>query len=343
MNQHIGKQTIEFKFPATILDTASIVGKKESEGPMSSYFDECLSDDYLGEDSWEKAESMLQKNTAELCMKKTKIDDKKLDYIFGGDLINQCIGANYAMRDFDTSFFGLYGACSTMAESLSLGAMTMSAGYGEHCLCITSSHFCTAEKQFRFPLEYGGQRTPTSQWTVTGSGCAILARHGNGPYITHITTGRIVDMGIKDVNNMGAAMAPAAAHTIATHFEDTGLSPDYYDIILTGDLGVVGSDLLCDLLNKEGYDIYSNHKDAGKMIFDIEKQDVHAGGSGCGCCASIFAGYVFNELKSGKINHALIVATGALMNTMSVQQGDTIPSIAHAVAISNKKFKKDSE
>lgn len=343
MNQHIGKQTIEFKTPATILDTASIVGKKESEGPMSSYFDECLSDDYLGEDSWEKAESMLQKNTAQLCMKKTKINDKKLDYIFGGDLINQCIGANYAMRDFDTSFFGLYGACSTMAESLSLGAMTMSAGYGEHCLCITSSHFCTAEKQFRFPLEYGGQRTPTSQWTVTGSGCAILARHGNGPYITHITTGRIVDMGIKDVNNMGAAMAPAAAHTIAAHFEDTGLSPDYYDIILTGDLGVVGSDLLCDLLNKEGYDIYSNHKDAGKMIFDIEKQDVHAGGSGCGCCASIFAGYVFNELKSGKINHALIVATGALMNTLSVQQGDTIPSIAHAVAISNKKFKKDSE
>jgi len=335
MNQRMGKQTIKFNSPATIYQTASIVGKKEGEGPMKDYFDYILDDDYWGEETWEKAESKLQKKTAELAMRKAEIPDKKIDYIFAGDLINQCVGANYAMRDFDASFFGLYGACSTMAESLTLGAMLTSGGYAEHTLCITSSHFCTAEKQFRYPLEYGGQRPPTSQWTVTGSGCAILSAHGKGPYITHTTTGRIVDMGVCDVNNMGAAMAPAAADTLTTHFEDTGLTPDYYDLIMTGDLGEVGTDILCDIMNRNGYDIYKQHKDAGKMIFDIKKQDVHAGGSGCGCCASMFCGYVFKELKARNLNRVLIMATGALMNTMTVQQGDSIPGIAHAVSISN--------
>lgn len=337
MKQHIGKQTIKFDNPPTIVQTAVIAGKKEGEGPLAKYFDYVLDDDYWGEDSWEKSESKLQKKTAELAMSKSNIMDKDIEYILGGDLINQCVGANYAMAGFDSSFFGLYGACSTMAESLTLGAILTAGGFANHALCITSSHFCTAEKQFRYPLEYGGQRTPTSQWTVTASGCAILSKDGNGPYITHTTTGKIVDMGISDINNMGAAMAPAAADTLITHFNDTNLKPTDYDLILTGDLGVVGSDILCDILNQNGFDIYTQHKDAGKMIFDIEKQDVHAGGSGCGCCASVFAGYVFKELKQNNLNRVLVMATGALMNPMTVQQGLTIPGIAHAVSISNKK------
>ncbi len=337
MNSHIGKQTIVFEQPPTILQTASIVGKKEGEGPLASYFDHILTDDYWGEDSWEKAESKLQKKTAELAMSKLGINDGEIDFILGGDLINQCVGASYAISGFDAPFFGLYGACSTMAESLILGSVLSSGGFCDNCLCITSSHFCTAEKQFRYPLEYGGQRTPTSQWTVTASGCAVLSKKGVGPYITCATPGKIVDMGISDINNMGAAMAPAAADTLITHFNDTSATPDDYDIILTGDLGIIGSDILCDIMNQNGFDIYSKHKDAGKMIFDINKQDVHAGGSGCGCCASVFSGYIFKMLKAKKINKVLIAATGALMNPMTVQQGMTIPSIAHAVVVSNGK------
>ena len=336
MNQKIGKQTIKFKSAPTILQAAAIVGKKEGEGPLSGYFDYILSDDTWGEESWEKSESKLQKSTAELTLKKANLKDSDIDYILAGDLINQCVGANYAMRDFKTPFFGLYGACSTMTESMCLGSMLTAGGFAKKVLCITSSHFCTAEKQFRFPLEYGGQRTPTSQWTVTGSGCAILSSEGDGPYITHITPGKILDMGICDVNNMGAAMAPAAVDTLTRHFEDTGLKPSDYDLIMTGDLGLVGSDILCDFMNKRGYDIYPCHNDAGKMIFDINSQDVHAGGSGCGCCASVFCGHVFKELKEKKLNRVLIMATGALMNTMTIQQGDSIPAIAHAVSISNE-------
>ena len=335
MNQHKGKQTIEFKYPPTIHETASIVGKKEGEGPLKMYFDKILEDEYLGEDSWEKAESRLQKSTAELAMQKSNITDNDIDYILAGDLINQCVGANYAMRDFNSSFFGLYGACSTMTEALTLGSIIIGGGFAKKVLCITSSHFCTAEKQFRFPLEYGGQRTPTSQWTVTGSGCAILTAYGEGPYITHTTTGRIVDLGICDTNNMGAAMAPAAADTLTTHFQDTNRTPEDYDLIMTGDLGVVGSDILNELMLKNGYDISSKHKDAGKMIFDLNSQDVHAGGSGCGCCGSVFCGYVFKELKNKKFKNILVMATGALMNTMTVQQGNSIPGIAHAVSISS--------
>ena len=325
-----------FEKPVTIYETASTVGKKEGEGPLASEFDVILADDHYGQESWEKAESKIIKSTAELTKRKASLEDSDIDYILAGDLINQCIGANYAMKDFSIPFFGLYGACSTMTESLSLGAMLIGGGFGDKALCITSSHFCTAEKQFRFPLEYGGQRTPTSQWTVTGSGCVIISSTGNGPYITHVTPGKIVDMGIKDVNNMGAAMAPAAADTLIRHFEDTGKKPSDYDMIMTGDLGIIGSDLLCDIMNKQGYDIYSCHKDAGKMIFDIKNQDVHAGGSGCGCCASVLCGYVLKQMKAKKLNNVLIAATGALMNTMTIQQGSTIPSISHAVAISNE-------
>ncbi len=335
MNNKVGKQTIAFKNPPSIAETASIVGKKEGEGPLAHFFDYILEDDRWGEKSWEKTESKLIKNTAELAIRKADLKKEDIDYLFAGDLINQCIGANYALKDFDIPFFGLYGACSTMTESLSLAAMTVGGGYGKRTLCVTSSHFCTAEKQFRFPLEYGGQRTPTSQWTVTGSGSCIISSDGDGPYITSVTPGKIVDMGIKDVNNMGAAMAPAAADTLIAHFKDTDTKPDDYDMIMTGDLGIIGSDILCDILNRKGYDIYSVHKDAGKMIFDINAQDVHAGGSGCGCCASVLCGYVYRMLKENKLSRILVAATGALMNTMTVQQGSSIPSISHVVEISN--------
>ena len=258
-----------------------------------------------------------------------------IDYILAGDLLNQCVGAHYSVRDLDIPFFGLYGACSTMSEGLSIGSMLVDGGYANRVMCMTSSHFCSSERQFRNPLEYGGQRTPSAQWTVTGAGCAILAKDGDGPKITHITTGKVIDKGITDVSNMGAAMAPAAIDTLIAHFNDTGRTPDYYDMILTGDLGVIGSDILTELMLKEGFDLHQLHNDCGKMIYDIEKQDVHAGGSGCGCFGSVFCGYIFNELRKNNIKKILVMATGALMNPTVIEQGESIPGVAHAVAIEN--------
>lgn len=333
MNKRLGKQTVEFGEAPVIINTASIVGQKESEGPLREYFDVILDDDKLGAKSWEQAESMLQKKTALLAMEKANLTPKDINYIFAGDLLNQCIGANYGVRDLEIPFFGLYGACSTMAESLSLGSMIVAGGFADNVLCSTSSHFCSAEKQFRNPLEYGGQRTPSAQWTVTGAGSAVIAKSGDGLKITHVTTGKIIDMGICDANNMGAAMAPAAIDTLITHFEDTGRKPTDYDLILTGDLGIVGSQILCKLSAEEGYYIEKIHNDCGKLIYDIDAQDVHAGGSGCGCCGSVFCGYIYKEMKKGTFNRILLMATGALMNTMSIQQGESIPSIAHALVI----------
>lgn len=333
MNQRIGKQTVRFGEPPVILETAAIVGEKEGQGPLAQSFDNILDDDQWGEKSWEKAESKLQRETALLALKKAQLTTDDMNYVLAGDLLNQCVGAHYGLRDLKIPFLGVYGACSTMAESMSIGSMLIGGGCADYALCVTSSHFCSAEKQYRFPLEYGGQRTPSAQWTVTGSGAAILAKNGNGPKITHVTTGKIIDMGINDANNMGAAMAPAAIDTLAQHFTDTGFTPKDYDLILTGDLGVVGSEILCDLITKEGYDISKRHNDCGKMIFNIEEQDVHAGGSGCGCCASVFCGHIMKELKKGTYKKILLMATGALMNPSSLQQGETIPSIAHAVAI----------
>lgn len=333
MNEHIGKQTVKFGIPPVIINTASIVGKKEGEGPLNDYFDNVLDDDKWGEESWEKAESKLQKETTLTALKKAGLSLSDIDYALAGDLLNQCVGAHYGMRDLDIPFLGLYGACSTMMESISIGAMIVSGNCAENVVCVTSSHFCASEKQFRLPLEYGGQRTPSAQWTVTGAGCAVLSASGEGPKITHITSGKIVDMGISDLNNMGAAMAPAAVDTLVNHFKDTGRRPNDYDLILTGDLGVVGSDILVELMADEGYDISEVHNDCGKMIFDIENQDVHAGGSGCGCCGSVFCGYVYNELKKKNFERILVMATGALMNPQVVNSGETIPSIAHAVAI----------
>ncbi len=333
MNFRKGKQTIEFGSPPVIEAFASIAGQKEGEGPLKDSFDCVLSDDSCGEPSWERSEAAMMHQTVLYTLKKAKLKPENIDYIFGGDLINQCASAHYALRNIDIPFFGLYGACSTMTESMSLAAMLVGGSYAQRALCVTSSHFCSSEKQFRYPLEYGGQRAPSAQWTVTGSGCAMVSQSGDGPKITQITTGKIIDKGITDIGNMGAAMAPAAIDTLSTHFKDTGKRPEYYDLILTGDLGLIGSDILTELMQGEGYDISELHNDCGKMIFDIENQDVHAGGSGCGCCASVLCGHVLKEMQKGTYEKILVMATGALMNPMTVQQGESIPAIAHAVAI----------
>ena len=275
--QKIGKQTVKFDAPPTIVQTASIVGPKEADGPLASYFDNCLEDEFWGEKSWEKAESKIIKETVNTVVSKSGLPSDKIDYCFAGDLLNQCISSSFGLRELNIPFFGIFGACSTFVEALMLGAIFTESGAGENEICAASSHFCSAEKQFRFPLELGNQRPQSAQWTVTGSGAAIVSKNGTGPYITHITPGKIVDMGIKDANNMGAAMAPAALDTLLTHFKDTGRAPSYYDVILTGDLGHVGKEILIELAETKGYNIKSNYNDCGVLIFDKEKQDTHSG------------------------------------------------------------------
>ena len=321
--------------PPCIISAASIVGPKEGKGPLASYFDESIDDEMWGEKSWEKAESRLIKETFARIINKSKVPRDNVDYIIAGDLLNQCIAVSFGLRESETPFFGVYGACSTMGESMSIGAMLIDGGFAANVVCITSSHFCSAEKQFRFPLELGSQRPPTAQWTVTGSGGVMLADNGVGPHIARITTGKIVDMGIRDSNNMGAAMAPAAADTIFAHFNDTGLPHDYYDQIITGDLGEIGMEICGELLFFNDMDISSRLNDCGLLIFDKLKQDPHAGGSGCGCSATVFAGFLYNQLKTNKLNRLLFVPTGALLSSVSVQQGESIPCIAHAVGIEN--------
>ena len=331
--QKLGMQTIKFDVTPTITSTACIVGPKESDGPLASYFDKCLDDEFWGEETWEKAESKIIKETVSLAVAKSKIASQEIDYCFAGDLLNQCISSSFGLRELNIPFFGVFGACSTFVESMCLGSVFIDGRGAQNVLCATSSHFCSAEKQFRFPLELGNQRPPTSQWTVTGSGAAVLSKSGNGPYITHITPGKIVDLGIKDANNMGAAMAPAAVDTLLTHFKDTGRAPSYYDLILTGDLGHIGKEITIDMMKTHGYNIKSNYNDCGVLIFDKATQDTHSGGSGCACCGTVFSGYVFQQLQQKKVQKVLLIATGALTNATSAQQGESIPGIAHAVSI----------
>ncbi len=331
-----GKQTVKIDIPISIISTASIVGPKEGQGPLGTYYDMVIEDEMWGEKSWEKAESKMLKETFAKIVNKSGKSMDEINYLLAGDLLNQCIASNFAFRDAGIPIFGLYGACSTMAESASIGTMLINGGFADNVVCITSSHFCSAEKQFRFPLELGSQRPPTAQWTVVGSGGIMLSNQGIGPYITYVTTGKIIDMGIKDSNNMGAAMAPAAADTIVTHFKDTGLSPSDYDLIITGDLGSFGKELCEELVSKQGYDIKNNYADCGMMVYDSEKQDTHSGGSGCGCSAVTLAGYLYQEMKKGRYNNVLFVGTGALLSTTSAQQGESIPGIAHGIAIQNK-------
>ena len=328
----LGKQSICFDTPPTILDCASIVGPKESDGPLAKYFDQTLEDEFWGEKSWEKAESKIIKETVNTVISKSGIPSTEIDCCFAGDLLNQCISSSFGLRDINIPFFGLFGACSTFVESLSLGSICIES-FANNVLCATSSHFCSAEKQFRFPLELGNQRPPSSQWTVTGAGAAILTKSGQGPFVTCITPGKIVDMGIKDANNMGAAMAPAFADTVIAHFLDTGKNPSYYDAIISGDLGYIGKSIAIDILRSQGYQVDKNYNDCGVLIFDKASQDTHSGGSGCGCVASVFSGYLFKQLKERKIKKLLLVATGALTNSTTAQQGESIPSIAHAISI----------
>lgn len=331
-NKKLGRQTVALQNPPSVIGSASVVGKKEGEGPLAATFDHISQDDTFGERSWEKAESAMQKLALAAALNKAGLSVSGLDYLLAGDLLNQCIGSGFAVRGQDVPFFGLYGACSTMAESLSLAAMLLDGGYGTKIAAMTSSHFCSAERQYRSPLEYGGQRTPTAQWTVTGSGCVILADQGPGPYVTHVTTGKIVDKGIKDAANMGAAMAPAAYATIAAHFQDTGRKPSDYDLIVTGDLGQLGRDIVADWFHRDGMDL-KNLNDCGTLIYDLEGQDVHCGGSGCGCSAVVLAGMLLNGMAGGRWKRILFCGTGALLSPTSSQQGESIPSICHAVTL----------
>ena len=330
--QKLGKQTIKFDNPPTILDCASIVGPKEAQGPLAEYFDQTLEDEFWGEKTWEKAESKIIKETVNTVISKSGVPSDQIDLMIAGDLLNQCISSSFGLREANIPFLGVFGACSTFVESMCIGSICVES-FAKNVLCATSSHFCSAEKQFRFPLELGNQRTPTAQWTVTGSGAAIITQSGMGPYITHITPGKIIDMGIKDANNMGAAMAPAFCETLITHFLDTGRSPNYYDAIISGDLGHVGKEIAIDIAKARGYNIKPNYNDCGVLIFDKEKQDTHSGGSGCGGCGSVFSGYFFKQLKAKKLKKVLLIATGALMNSTSSQQGESIPGIAHAISI----------
>lgn len=333
MSEILGKQSIKFKNPPYILATANIVGKKEGEGPLGSMFDVVGDDDLFGEDTWEEAESIMQKKVAGWAIKNAKLTEQQIRYIFAGDLLGQTIATSFGLLDFNIPLFGLYGACSTAGESLSLSAMTVAAGFADNVLAVTSSHFASAEKQFRYPLEYGNQRPLAATWTVTGSGAFVVSKKQSKVKITGITTGKIVDYGIKDSMNMGAAMAPAACDTIYQNLMDFNIQPNKYDKIVTGDLGYVGSDILIDLLKDKGFDISTQHMDCGKEIFDQQTQDTHSGGSGCGCAATTLSAYLLKELEKGTLNKILFVPTGALLSTVSFNEGQSVPGIAHGVVI----------
>lgn len=336
MAKHLGKASIKFDNKISVCETASVVGSLEGSGPLKNYFDHILQDNLIGQDSWEKAESKILRDTVQLAINKANTKPEDIDYIVCGDLLNQCSGSNYGIRSLNIPFFGIFGACSTFGEALSIGSILLETGGCSKVVSGASSHFCSAEKQFRFPLDLGTQRPPTSTWTVTGAGAAVLCSNGEHPYITGITTGKIVDYGITDANNMGSAMAPAAADLIVRHFEDFNRTPDYYDMIVTGDLGTLGSELLCDMVLEKGYDISKKIFDCGIAIFDNNKLDTHCGGSGCACSATVFSGYLFNLLRKKEINRILFLPTGALMSQTSVQQGESIAGIAHGVVLENE-------
>ena len=331
-SKKLGAQTAAFSNPPVIIGHGNIVGKKEGQGPLASRFDYVSQDDYFGEKTWEKAECTMQKKALANALANAGKVGADLDFLLAGDLLNQCISSSYAAREQQVPFLGLYGACSTMAESLLLAAMLIDGGFGKLAAAVTSSHFCTAERQYRNPLEHGNQRTPTAQWTVTGSGAVILADWGRGPRVTHATVGKIVDKGITDANNMGAAMAPAAYDTLKAHFADTGRTPEDYDLIVTGDLGKLGHEIVTDFFAKDGVKL-SHYTDCGLLIYDLEEQDVHCGGSGCGCAASVLTAHLLPSLEEGRWKRILFCPTGALLSPTSTQQGESIPSICHAVAI----------
>jgi stage V sporulation protein AD len=328
-----GRQSFALDTPPVITHWASIAGKKEAEGPLSPTFDFTSTDTLFGQKSWEQAEKHIQQLAMDTLAGKAGISKRDFDLVFSGDLLNQCIGSSFSLRNMKIPHLGLYGACSTMAESLLLASMTVGGGFADRAVAMTSSHFASSERQYRFPLGYGGQRTPTAQWTVTGSGAALVASSGKGPRVESCTIGTVVDLGIKDAANMGAAMAPAAFATIRAHFEDLHTSPEDFDLIVTGDLGRLGSDLLLQLARDEGIDLSNKLVDCGTMVFDLSAQDVHCGGSGCGCSAIVLCGELLNKLNSGKLKKILFCGTGALLSPTSTQQGLSIPGVSHGVCI----------
>lgn len=333
ISKRIGSQTVALTSPPTLAGGAAIGGRKEGEGPLHERFDLISEDSYFGQKSWEKAESVMLNRCLQTLLRKTGTSAAGLDFILSGDLQSQCTGSAFALRGTDVPYLGLYGACSTMGEALALGAMLIDGGAAQ-CVCaMTGSHFCSAERQFRLPLEYGGQRTPTAQWTATAAGAVLLRKGGAGVRITHVTPGRIVDAGITDANNMGAAMAPAAWDTLKAHFQDTGRTGSDYDAVITGDLGHFGHDILADLAHAEDMEFPNIFTDCGILLYSAKTQDVHSGGSGCGCSASVFAGHILKCMQEGLWRRVLFAPTGALMSTVTCQQGESIPGICHAIAL----------
>lgn len=335
-----GKQSVKLPNPVYIHSSASVVGTKEGEGRLREYFDKISSDDYFGTESWEDAESTLQKEAVTLAISKGELKNEDMNYILSGDLLGQSIASSFGLKSFEIPLFGLYGACSTCGESLALGSMLIAAGYADKLVCVTSSHFASAEKEFRYPLAYGNQRPKSSTWTVTGSGAFVLS---NSPWekdramITAVTTGIITDYGLKDSMNMGACMAPAAASTIYAHLTDFNVKPDEYDRIITGDLGTVGQTVLLELLLEKGIDISARHMDCGIEIFDSDSQGTEAGGSGCGCAATVLSAYILKQVEEGIWKKVLFIPTGALLSKTSFNEGKSVPGIAHAVVIEKCK------
>ena len=331
--KRLGRQTVALSNPPVIIASANVGGKMEGQGPLAQWFDEWSDDSFFGEKTWEKAESAMQKKALRRALQRAGLTPEQLDYVFAGDLLNQCIGSSFGLREFGVPFYGLYGACSTMGESLALASMMIDGGFADYCAAMTSSHFCTAERQYRMPVPYGSQRTPTAQWTATAAGCSILSDKGDGPRVTLVTCGKIVDKGIKDANNMGAAMAPAAYDTLRAFFTETDTAPEDYDRVITGDLGELGHSIVRDFFARDGVDFGDAFTDCGLLLYDRQRQDMHAGGSGCGCSASVFNGYILDQLRRGVWKRIVFAPTGALLSPTSSFQGESVPGICHAVCV----------
>jgi len=343
-NQKLGRASVKLERPVYIIGSASIVGTKEGEGPLGLLFDMVGTDDLFGCNTWEEAESSLQKDAVYMALEKAGLHPEDISFLYAGDLLGQSIATSFGIATYEIPLLGVYGACSTCGESMTLGAMCIGGGFADKVMCVTSSHFASAEKEFRFPLEYGNQRPLSASWTVTGSGAFVLSSKTDGrgdreadgsarAKIMGMTVGKITDFGLKDSMNMGACMAPAAASTLAQHFIDWNSQPEDYDKIITGDLGYVGQKVLIDLLREKGYDISSQHMDCGIEIFDAKTQDTHAGGSGCGCCAVTLSAYILKQLEEGNWKKVLFCPTGALLSKTSFNEGQSVPGICHALVL----------
>ena len=330
-----GKQSILFEDAPYVISSGSVVGKKEGEGPLGPLFDLVEEENLFGQNTWEEAESEMQKEACLMALGKAQVQPEEVRYLFGGDLLRQGIATSMGLEELHIPLFGLYGACSTMAESLLLSTLIVGGGYADRVVAMTSSHFASSERQYRFPLAYGGQRPPSAQWTVTGSGAALVCSGGIGPRIDACTAGTVTDLGITDANNMGAAMAPAAYQTIRAHFDDMGKGPEDFDLIVTGDLGQLGKEVLLELAKRDGVYLGGKITDCGTLVFDNTVQDVHSGGSGCGCSAITLCSYLLGQLNTGKLRKILFCGTGALLSPTSTQQGLPIPGVCHAVSITS--------